>query len=247
MKRMIAYILLGVALLSPQRAVAQTLSAQEILSESDDVFNAPPDQYWEMKVIVTDRLGRRKVRESVMYQKGDDMRLTRFTAPADQKGIGFLSLPNDVMYLYLPAFQKTRRIASHIKNSKFAGTDFTYEDMEAKRDADKWNATLVSEDEIYYVIDMKLKSGKTSEYSKMMKWVRKDNFFPTRLEMYDKGGALCKVLIREKIEQVDGYWTCKEYEMKDVKENHSTRMVLTNIKFNQKLKDELFTERFLAK
>jgi len=55
----------------------------------------------------------------------------RFTAPASQAGIAFLSLPNDVMYMYLPAFGKERRIASSAKNQNFAGTDFSYDDMES--------------------------------------------------------------------------------------------------------------------
>jgi outer membrane lipoprotein-sorting protein len=182
-----------------------------------------------------------------MYQKGHDKRLTKFTAPADQKGIGFLSLPNDVMYLYLPAFNRTRRIASHVKNTKFAGTDFTYEDMEAKRDADKWNGTLKEENRTHWVIEMSLKPGKTSDYSRIIKWIRKDNYFPEKMEMYDKAGNLQKVLTREQIEKIDGFWTCRQYEMKDVKEDHSTRMMLMNIKFNKGMSDDVFTERSLAR
>lgn len=237
-------VLLAACLSAP--VAGQTLTAQQVLEQSDDVFNAPADQYWELKVVITDREGRQKTREAIMYQKGAEKRLTKFLSPADQRGIAFLSLPNDVQYLYLPAFSKTRRIASHVKNSKFAGTDFTYEDMEAKRDAEKWNATFQGEDDKQVILAMTLKPGKTSDYSRMVKWVRKDNYFPTRLELYDKGGILKKVLLRERIEKVDGFWTNREYEMRDVVENHSTRMILNTIRFNTGLRDDLFTERFLA-
>jgi outer membrane lipoprotein-sorting protein len=248
MKRFTLITVLGpLCLLAASSAAAQQLTPQQILERSDDVFNAPSDQYWEMKVVVTDNAGRQKVREAMMYQKGYDKRLTKFTAPADQKGIGFLSLPNDVMYLYLPAFSKTRRIASHVKNTKFAGTDFTYEDMEAKRDADKWNGTLKGTDDAHYIIEMSLKPGKTSEYSKIVKWILKENYFPDKMEMYDKAGNLYKRLVREQVEKVGGFWTCHQYEMKDVKEDHTTRMVLMNIKFNSGVSDDIFTERFLAR
>jgi hypothetical protein len=53
-------------------------------------------------------------------------------SPASEAGIAFLSLPDDLMYLYMPAFGRERRIASHVKNQSFAGTDFSYEDMEAR-------------------------------------------------------------------------------------------------------------------
>src|SRR5262245_8249677 len=42
-----------------------------------------------------------------------DKRLTEFTAPADLKGTKVLILSPTEMYVYLPAFGKVRRIASH--------------------------------------------------------------------------------------------------------------------------------------
>ena len=80
----------------------------------------------------------KKKREMSMLQKGSEKRFVKFLSPTAQAGIAFLSLPDDVMYIYLPALKKVRRIASHVKNTKFAGTDFTYEDMEAARYSDKY-------------------------------------------------------------------------------------------------------------
>ena len=102
-----------------------------------------------------------------VFQKGTDKRLVRFLSPADQKGIAFLSLPNDNQILYLPAFGKTRRIASHVKNTRFAGTDYTYEDLEAKRYADKWDAELKSRSAGEYTLSLTPKKGVKTDYAKM--------------------------------------------------------------------------------
>ncbi len=173
--------------------------------------------------------------------------MAKFISPASQKGIAFLSLPDDIMYLYLPACKKTRRIASHVKNTKFAGTDFTYEDMEAKRYSEKYIPELLKKDENHYILQLIPKKGVKTDYSKLIMWVRADNFYPTKIELYDRGNNLHKVMTKEKIEKVGKYWISKESEMEDLKTKRKTRMIIVDVKFDSKLSDEIFTERYLSR
>lgn len=223
------------------------LTATQILKKVDDVVNAPKDQDLSIKLILIDKNGNEKVREMNMLQKGSDRRLVKFLSPADQKGIAFLSLPDDVMYLYLPAFNKVRRIASHIKNNKFAGTDFTYEDMEAIRYTEKYNPTLQKNEDGHYILQLIPREGVKTDYSKLVMWVRTDNFYPTRIEYYDQGNKLYKIMVREKIEEVGGYWISKESTMEDLKAEHKTSMNIEKVKFDSGLSDDLFTERYLSR
>ncbi len=240
-------ILSIIASLTQVWAQEKQLTASQILSKVDDVVNAPKDQDLKIKLILIDKEGKEETRELVMFQKGSDKRMVKFTSPASQKGIAFLSLPNDIMYLYLPAFKKTRRIASHIKNTKFAGTDFTYEDMEAKRYSEKYIPELLKRDESHYILQLKPKEGIVTDFSKLVMWIRTDNFYPTKIEFYDKGNNLYKVMTREKIEKVGEYWTSKESEMEDLKAKHKTKMILLDVKFDSGLSDEIFTERYLIR
>jgi hypothetical protein len=121
----------------------QAPNGNEILKNVDETMSAPRDQDVEATLVLVDKDGNRKERTLRMYQKGADTRMARFLTPADQKGISVLSLPDGSIYLYLPAFKKVKRIASSVKNTTFAGTDFTYEDMEARRYADSYTAELV--------------------------------------------------------------------------------------------------------
>ena len=250
MKKNILFCMIaGLLLLTNFKVQAQekTFNAGEILTKLDDVVNAPKDQDMKMKLILIDKDGKEKVREMSMLQKGSDKRLAKFLSPADQKGIAFLSLPNDIMYLYLPAFKKTRRIASHVKNTKFAGTDFTYEDMEAKRYSEKWIPELIKKEDSHHILQLIPKKGVKTDYSKLIMWVRTDNFYPAKIEHYDKGNKLYKVMVREKIEKVSGYWVSKESEMEDLKAKHKTKMILENVKFDSGLSDEVFTDRYLSR
>jgi len=248
-KNISLFMIAGLLLLANFKVQAQekTFNANEILSKVDDVVNAPKDQDLNMKLILIDKEGKEEMRELIMLQKGSEKRVAKFISPASQKGIAFLSLPDDIMYLYLPAFKKTRRIASHIKNTKFAGTDFTYEDMEAKRYSEKYISDLLKKDENFFTLQLKPKEGVKTDYSKLVMWVRADNFYPTKIEFYDKANNLCKVMVREKIEKVDKYWVSKESEMEDLKAKHKTKMILVDVKFDSGLSDEIFTERYLSR
>jgi len=238
----------SVMLFSQSMAQAQQPNTPlQILTKVDDVVNAPKDQDYKVKLVLIDSKGSEKEREMAMLQKGSDKRVVKFISPADQKGIAFLSLPNDMMYLYLPAFKKNRRIAAHVKNTNFAGTDFTYEDMEAKRYTDKWAPELVKSDKDEYVLQLNPKAAGLSDYSKLVMSVRTDNFYPTRIEHYDKSGKLCKIMTRDNIKQISGYWVCLGTQMEDLKAKHKTRMVMTDMKLDTGIPEDKFTERFLTR
>jgi outer membrane lipoprotein-sorting protein len=222
-------------------------AASEILNRMDDVIYSPKDQDLRVQLILIDKNNREEIREMNMLQKGSDKRMVKFLSPASQRGIAFLSLPDDMMYLYLPAFKKTRRIASHVKNTKFAGTDLTYEDMEVKRYSGKYIPELLKKEEAHYILLLKPKQGVKTDYSKLIMWVRTDNFNATKTEYYDRGDNLYKVMVREEIEKVGDYWISRRTEMEDLKANHKTKMIITDVKFDSGLADEMFTERYLKR
>jgi outer membrane lipoprotein-sorting protein len=227
-------------------AQEQLLTAKQILNQVDQCINGPSDQEMKMNLVLIDKNGKEQTRDIIMMQKGSDKRIGKFLAPADQKGIGFLSLPDNIFYIYLPAYKKTRRIASHIKNTKFAGTDFTYEDMEAKKYSDNWTPQLLGNENNQYKLALLPKSDITSEYGKIILWIRADNFYPVKIEYYDKGGNLAKRMIRDKVEKIGGFWISKESMLEDIKSAHKTKMILEDVKFNTGIVDNKFTERYLA-
>ena len=223
------------------------LTAVQILERADDVINAPKDQDLKIKLILIDKKGNEKVREMSMLQKGSDKRLVKFLSPADQKGIAFLSLPDDVMYLYMPAFKKIRRIASHVKNTKFAGTDFTYEDMEAVRYSDKYIPEFIEKKDNHYLLQLTPKEGIKTDYSKLIMWIREDNFYIAKIDHYNRGDKLFKIMTRDNIEKIGEYWLARESQMQDLKSKHSTKMIIEEVKLDSKISDDKFTKRNLKK
>jgi len=236
-----------IVLTSLINANGQELTAFEILQKSDAVVNAPKDQDFKMKLVLEDRDGIHKERVAIMLQKGSTKRIIKFLSPADQKGIAFLDLSDDMMYLYLPAFKKVRRIAGHFKNQKFAGTDFTYDDIATINYADEYQPQLINKEGDHFVLLLKPKKGFSKDYSMLKMWVRKDNFYPEKIEYYDKNNNLWKTSQRHKIVMSGKYWVAKELEIVDHKEQHSTKSILEEIKFDTDLEDKFFSKRYLKR
>ncbi|MDO9155155.1 MAG: outer membrane lipoprotein-sorting protein [Paludibacter sp.] len=222
-----------------------SLNAQDatsILKKMDNVMYSPKDMVDKNKIILVDKAGKQESREATIQQKGIDKRMFRFTAPASQAGISVLSLPDNIMYLYLPAFGKERRIATSAKNQNFAGTDFSYDDMEAKSFAEKFTPKLLKTENDVFVLELTPKLG--SDYSKVVLTVNKVNYYPESMEYYDKGNTKIKVA-KYTFKKIGNYWNAQEIEMTDLKKNHKTKMQMSDVKYDTGLTDDDFTVRKL--
>jgi len=222
---------------------ANAQDASTILKKMDDVMYSPKDMTGNNKIILIDKNGKEETREATVQQKGNDKRMFRFTSPASQAGISVLSLPNDVMYLYLPAFGKERRIATSAKNQNFAGTDFSYDDMESVLFSVKYTPKLVKTEDNVFVLELTPVGGK-SDYSKVMVQVNKTDYYPELMEYYDKGNTKVKEA-KYIFKKIGNYWNVAEIEMSDLKKNHKTKMQMSDVKYDTGLTDDDFTVRKL--
>lgn len=225
--------------------IGMTLHAQDagtILKKMDEVLYAPMDMTGTNTIILIDRNGKQEVREANVKQKGTDKRIMRFTSPASQAGIVVLALPDDVMYMYLPAFGKERRISASVKNQNFAGTDFSYDDMEPKPYMDKYTPKLIDTKGNVYVLEL-IPKGR-SDYSKIIVNIHQTNYYPEHMEYYDKGNTKIKEATYT-FRKVGDYWNAAEIEMKNLKKNHITKMQTSDVKYDTGLSDDEFTVRKL--
>jgi outer membrane lipoprotein-sorting protein len=221
---------------------ANAQDANAILKKMDDVMYSPKDMTGKNKIVLIDKSGKQEIREANILQKGNDKRIFRFTAPASQAGIAVLSLPNDVMYLYLPAFGKERRISTSVKSQNFAGTDFSYDDMEAKPYSDKYTPKLQKTESSVFILEL-IPKGQ-SDYSKIVVNINSTNYYPELMEYYDKGNTKIKEA-KYIFNKVGNYWNAQEIEMTDLKKNHKSKMQMSDVKYDTGLTDDDFTVRKL--
>ncbi|MDH4216031.1 MAG: outer membrane lipoprotein-sorting protein [Gallionella sp.] len=243
---------------------AADLNAREIMQRVDDRDDGDNSSS-EMEMVLIDKSGHERARKirSFNKDKGEDkMRIMFFLEPADVKDTGFLTYDyddakkDDDQWLYLPALRKTKRIASSDKSGNFMGSDFNYADM-TRKDLDAYDFKILKEEEVRgsrtWVIEAIPKTREEIEetgYTKSVVFVRQDSYVVVRAVHWVKDGGRLKYMDALKVEQIDGIWTITENTMttKQGKETlHKTVLRFGNVKYNQKLTEDMFSVRRLEK
>jgi len=232
-------------LLAAGPASAQT--GQEVLSKVDDNEYSAKDTIAVVKMELVDRDGTVSARKLQMYQKGTDKRLIKFLEPAEVKGMAFLDSSDDKMYLYLPAMHKVRRIAGHVKNDNFAGTDFSFDDLSSKRFSDRVQVTKMTAQGDHYTLDLAPKPDSDSQYGRLVMSVRKADFMFDKVEFYDKSGTKWKVMERKDFRDAGKYKQSYWAQIVDLKKQHTTRNLVEKIETDTGLKDRFFSKRQLKR
>lgn len=217
---------------------ATSQEAGAILENMDKIIFSPKDKQGKVTIILTDKAGKEKIREATMMQKGHDKKLYRYTKPESQAGIATLSLPDNVMWLYMPAFGKPKKISLLAKSQAFTGTDFSYEDMVTTPYSERYTPDLLETDKDVYVLQLIPKSAK-SVYSKIIVRINTTFGYPVTMEFFNARGKKIKDA-SYRYEKIGKYWNAAEVIMKDLEKNHSTKILLSDVKFDQGLTDDLF-------
>jgi outer membrane lipoprotein-sorting protein len=129
------------------------------------------------------------------------------------------------------------------------GSDFTYDDLgDRKINADVH--TLLREEAVNdkncYVIES-ISKDEDYMYSKTLTWIDKETFIGVKKEFYDEDEDLLKILKIKKVEKLNDLYIVTHSEMKNVQKNHSTTMILSNVKINTGLTEGKFTERMMTR
>jgi len=240
------------------------ISADEIAQKTHD-RDEGDNLTSKMKMILIDKNGKKRVRELKTYakEKGEDtLKVMFFLSPADVKETAFLtydyedSNKDDDQWLYLPALQKTKRIASSDKSSSFMGSDFTYSDM-TSRNVQDYSYEIMKEPMVgghkTWQMMVTPKTEKTIEetgYTKSIVFIRQDNFVIVQALNYIKLGSKLKYMKVLGLEKIEGIWTVTKIQMvtkKGKKTLHKTILEFSDIKYNQDLQESFFTTRTIER
>jgi len=245
----IILLLLPILWLAGSLPAADAAAVLKAVEENTMGAHAPRDMEADMVMTIQDK-GQVRIREIHAWSRNtkdkDDARALKFLSPADVKGIGFLALAEDSMYIYLPEFHRTRRIASSNMKDSFMGSDFSYEDMGTTAFSKSYDPRLLAENAQEWQLELLRKKGSNKPYARILLTVSKSSSTPTRMELFDAAGNLEKVA--EQNSQLTGkYWIMARIKMSNIKKRTSTVLEMKNIKVDQDLQDEIFSERFIKK
>ncbi len=177
-----------------------------------------------------------------------------FREPADVEGMSFLVVKHpgrdDDRWLYVPAIDLVKRIATSDKRTSFAGSDFTYEDVSG-RDLDEDTHELVGEEAVgahaAFVVKSTPKQPEGAEFSARTFWIDTATHLPLKVEHYDLQGKLYKIYETQEIQTIQGTPTITKAVMKDLGNERFTEMALQAVSYDLGLSADVFQERSLRR
>jgi hypothetical protein len=184
---------------------------------------------------------------------GRSRSVIRFTAPAEVRGVSLLIVNHpdraSDQWMWTPAIERDRRIALQDRSTRFFGTDFSFEDLE-ERDVDQDDHELLGEEDVDGAVCWKIRSTPreltSSQYTRSITWIRKDNYVPVRVDSYIDDEVVRRRTYTD-IRNVQGIRTAHETTMTDLRRGSFTRLTLDQIEYNAPLREEDFTVQALRR
>lgn len=228
------------------------LTVDEIMDKMEEAAPDFTTQKTISEMILIDKDGKEEIREMIMFSKKEEddktSTLMRFLSPKSVKGVTLLNIDDgEKIYLYMPAYNKARRIASSSKGDEFMGTGLSYEDMSMNFEDKEYEKKLLEETESVYIIEV-IPSEEDTSYKKIILMVDKEKFYTKKVEFYDINENLIKTFEIAKIKIDDkGKITPMEIVFTDVEDNQKTKIVIKEIEYDIELSSSFFSIRTLKK
>lgn len=223
--------------------------ARAIVAEAQRRTNATSQSY-EGLLQVFDGKGKVSDKRWTLQRQGahgQSKMVLRFSLPAEVKGVALLVINHpdraSDQWMWTPAVERDRRIALQDRSTRFFGTDFSFEDLE-ERDVDQYDYALQGDEAVDGAMCWKIQSvpkqSKSSQYSRSLVWVRKDNYVVARIDSFSKGEPVRRLIYTD-ITSVQGIWTARTLDMTDLRRGSHTRLTLDKLQYGAPMKDEDFT------
>ena len=236
---------LAFGLFAPVAARADEVT--DILKKVDGNLTKVKDQTYDAQIEVI-RDG--KVSKTLSFQvklKGLAQKMVKFTAPGDVRDMAVLTTSDGLMYVYMPSYKRVRRIAAHVRNQGFMGTDVTPEEMSMASLSVGWNAKILSQDAKVWVLELTPAAGNETMYSKIVVTVSKQHEGVEKIDSYDGAGKLVRSQERTEWKAFGPVSIPSVFTFTDHRTGSKTVMRFLNCTVNQGTPDSAFTTRALMR
>jgi len=243
-------------------------SVEEIVDRANLVsYYQGADGRADVEMTITDARGRERSREftilrwdrpapdsekpkSEQTHTGEQKFYVYFHRPADVNKMVYMVWKHldsdDDRWLYLPALDLVKRVASTDRRSSFVGSHFVYEDVSGRHtDADEHELIDTTDD--YFVLRNTPKRPEEADFAYFDMWIHRGSFLVVRTKYYDRSGRSYRTYTAEKVETIDGYPTVVKSSMADEKMGGKTVMTYSDVDYNLDVPEDVFSERYLRR
>ncbi len=222
---------------------------EKILKKLEKSYADFKDQYSKVKMVIHNKTGKKNIKFT-LYNRPGWTRLMKFTDPGDIRGQMVLVLSRKVMYVYLPAYKRVRRIAGHVRNQGFMGSGMTFDDMAIGSWSGDYNAKFLKEEPKHWYIKLTPKKGKNVAFPQLWMKIEKNMKQAVEIRYLSKKGRLLRTqtFTNWSCEKKDKHCTPKRVRMVDHRRgNHKTDLLLLESEFNRGIPSRYFTVRHLMR
>lgn len=228
-------------------AIAQSLSASEIVRKADEKFNGEKSGYSVMSMTIVRPTWQRTI-EFKSWTLGRDYALTLITAPPRDAGQSFLKIKNE-MWNWNPSINRLIKLPPSMMSQGWMGSDYTNDDiMRESSVVNDYIHELAGEETIdgreCYKIIMTAKKDASVIWGRQIRWIDKKEFLFLKAELYDEDGMLVRTETGSEIKMMDGRNIPTRIELIPSEEpGKKTIVIIKDIKFNIPVTQDFFSQQ----
>ncbi len=243
-----AVLLLAWIAVGPLLAVcAYAQDAAPILARVDAAAVRSADVTTTLEIAIHDGKGNESQRLLRVWQKGDDRRLVQFLEPARVAGVGLLATGEDTIHLYLPTYERTRRVSGKARGDAFMGTNFSVDELTRMSFADEYTASVLAQDDEHVQLRLDPVVPANHTHAHVQMWVRLQDDLFDRLDYHDEDGEVFRRLTLTEVRPEGEHPVAHHIEIEDLESGRRTVATVRDVAFDTGLEDDLFTTRNLMR
>lgn len=180
------------------------------------------------------------------WAMGDDYSLIFITAPARDRGIGYLKRQKEI-WNWMPSIDRLIKLPPSMMSQSWMGSDFTNDDLvrESSTVEDYHHKHLGFEtiDGVRcHKIELVPKPDRPIVWSKVVMWIAEDHHYQVRVEQFDERGDRVNTLIFTDVKELGGRRIPARIELvPEGKKGHATVLLTHSIDFNPKVDEAFFS------
>jgi hypothetical protein len=208
----------------------------------------------KMKLTTPGKLEREVTSYSKTLNDTLDGRYMEVTAPFDVKDVRYLfyerSKGVDEQFTYMPLLRRVIRLSEKTRREPFLGSTFYVNDMIAPS-VDDFVYRFVGEEEIGQrrcrLVESLPRDAGRELYGKTIFAIDPDDLVIMRTQLFDQELKPAKVLITERIEKVDGFWTPLVQRMEDQRDGTDSLLETVEITYRAPIGDDIFDLAYIGR
>ncbi len=233
-------------LLACQILTAQ--DAREIVRRSENLLKGTSSRGRFQMTVETPEFSR--TTELDAWWVGNDKALIVVTSPKREAGNKTLKVNNE-LWMYLRSTETTMKVPPSMMLQSWNGSDFTNDDLVRESNlTDDYTMRILAQEECdstpCWKIEMLPTPSAPVVWGRLIHWIRKKDFLPTRTEYYDEKGTLVRTMQYTNIRRFGIRLIPARWEVRNaVKPGHRTLFEYLEVQFDIPIADRVFSFREL--